>query len=206
MFEDGVEKIYDDTPSLAIMTLRGLKYCVTPSTVFKSPVAPTYSGRELDSGEDLGLVFMPRKYLTEELNGVKTDIRLMETRVVFDCKVKKRPLTFEHPGRNDVAEFSEPVKKKKKPYVLPSRGDVIKLVANGISRSDKRTPNNITARVIEVKQGMIKIRPDGDFYISKSKKYALVTMDLELEGQHYKQSIMADHYNPIYYNAKIKLI
>jgi len=82
----------------------------------------------------------------------------------------------------------------------------MKLVANGISRSDKRTPNNVMAKVTDVKPRMIKIRPDGDFYISKSRKYALVTMDLELEGQHYKQSIMADHYNPIYYNAKIKLI
>jgi hypothetical protein len=199
-------KIYEDVPDLVITTLRDLKTCITPNTVFKSPVAPTFIAKEPDRDEDLGVVLLPRKYLTEELNGVKTDLRLMESRVVFDCRVKKRPMTLEADTHDRVIGFDAPFKSLKKPYTLPKTGDRLRLFANGMAKIDKRTPTNIKAIVTDVRPGSIKIRMDGGYSIRRSRKYAVVTMDLELDGQNFKQSIMADHFNPIYYNEKIKLI
>lgn len=199
-------KIYEDVPDLVITTLRDLKVCITPNSVFKSPVAPTYIAKELNREEELGLILMPRKYLTEELNGVKTDMRLMESRVVFDCRVKKNALTLEKEREDSITGFDTPLRSLKAPYKLPRVGDKMRLVANGLTRSDKRTPTNIKAIVTDIKPGSIKIRMDGGYSTRRSRKYAVITMDLELDGQNFKQSIMNDHFNPIYYNEKIKLI
>lgn len=204
--DDESIKIYEDTPDIVITTLRDLKTCITPNTVFNSPVAPTYIAKEIDREEEVGLLLMPRKYLTEEVNGVKTDFLLMESRAVFDCRVKKRPNTLHVEEKDTYTGFDTPLPSFKKPYTLPKVGDRLRLVANGLTRTDKRTPTNIKAIVTDVRPGSIKIRQDGGYSVRRSRKYGVVTMDLELDGQNFKQSIMAAHFNPVYYNSKIKVI